>query len=299
MQRQTMQRRLFRASLPGIFAAAALLTAALPAQAQTGAGSTDAGSRVYAANCAACHQAGGTGVPAAFPPLAGHVPDLLKPADGRSYVGKVLLFGLEGEISVNGNAFAGAMPAWQALSDNDIADVLNYVSHAWDNGKSLPSGFKPFTADEIKALRTPELTSAAVYALRSGTAGGGAAPAATGNGAAGAAPVSFTADQVTRGSDIYAERCVQCHGDTLDNGEFGGAPLNGSYFKKHWGGGPLAALIGYMNAKMPPDRPGSLTDQTYADLAAFLLDANDYPKGDKELPPDADAQQKLSLKRDK
>jgi hypothetical protein len=52
-----------------------------------------------------------------------------------------------------------------------------------------------------------------------------------------------------------------------------------------------------MKAKMPPDRPGSLTDQSYADLAAFLLDANDYPKGDKELPSDAAAQQKLSLKR--
>ena len=292
-----MQPRSFRPSLPGTLAAAtALLVAALPAQAQTGAGSADAGSRVYAANCVACHQAGGTGIAGAFPPLAGHVPDLLlNQADGRNYIGKVLLFGLEGEIIVNGNNYAGAMPAWQALSDTDIANVLNYVSSAWDNGKSLPTGFKPFTADEIKALRTPELTSAAVYALRSGTAaGGGAAPA---SGAGGSTPVSFTADQVTRGSDIYAERCVQCHGDTLDNGEFGSAPLNGSYFKKHWGGGSVAALVAFMKAKMPPDRPGSLTDQSYAELAAFLLDANDYPKGDKELPSDTPSQQKLSLKR--
>lgn len=296
-----VQRRFFRSSLPGILAAAtALLAAALPAQAQTGAGSTDAGSRVYAANCPTCHQAGGTGIAGAFPPLAGHVPDLLNQADGRNYIGKVLLFGLEGEISVNGNNYAGAMPAWQALSDSDIANVLNYVTSAWDNGKSLPTGFKPFTADEIKVLRTPELTSAAVYALRSGTAGGVGAPAtATANGAGGSAPVSFTADQVTRGSDIYAERCVQCHGDTLDNGEFGGAPLNGSYFRKHWGGGSVAALVAFMKAKMPPDRPGSLTDQSYAELAAFLLDANDYPKGDKELPPDTASQQKLSLQHGK
>src|ERR1700722_7164245 len=280
-----------------IAAATVLLAAALPAQAQTGAGSGDAGSRVYAANCVACHQAGGTGMAGAFPPLAGHVPELLKRADGRSYAGKVLLFGLEGEINVNGNAFAGAMPAWSALSDNDIADVLNYVRNAWDNGKSLPSDFKPFTSDEIKALRTPPLTSAAVYALRSGAPAGGAT--ATAGGAGGTAPVNFTADQVGRGSDIYADRCVQCHGDTLDNGEFGGAPLNGKYFKQHWGGGSVAALIAYMKAKMPPDRPGSLTDQSYADLASFLLDANDYPKGDKELPPDTASQQKLSLQRGK
>src|ERR1700722_18715640 len=166
-----------------IAAATVLLAAALPAQAQTGAGSGDAGSRVYAANCVACHQAGGTGMAGAFPPLAGHVPELLKRADGRTYVGKVLLFGLEGEINVNGNAFAGAMPAWEALTDNDIADVLNYVSNAWDNGKSLPPGFKPFTSDETKALRTPPLTSAAVYALRSGAPATATATTATPNGA--------------------------------------------------------------------------------------------------------------------
>ncbi|WP_213774408.1 c-type cytochrome [Bradyrhizobium sp. dw_78] len=296
-----MQRRFFRPSLRNALAAillpAAFFSAAF-AQAQSGVANADAGSQIYAANCAACHQAGGTGMADAFPPLAGHVPDLLNPTDGRTYVGKVLLFGLEGKISVNGGNYDGAMPAWQALSDDDIAAVLNYVSNAWNNGKSLPAGFKPFTADEIKALRMPELTSAAVYALRSGTqqAGGGGTPA-TASGAAGTVPVSFTADQVTRGSDIYAERCVQCHGDTLDNGEFGGAPLNGSYFKKHWGGGSVAALVAFMKAKMPPDRPGSLTDQSYAELTAFLLDANDYPKGDKELPADAPSQQAMSLKR--
>lgn len=288
-----MQRRFFRFSFPASLAAAALLAAAAPAQAQSD-GSADAGSRVYTTNCAACHQAGGTGMAGAFPPLAGHVPELLKRPDGRTYVGKVLLFGLEGEISVNGNNFAGAMPPWNALSDDEIAAVLNYVSNAWDNDKSLPPDFKPFSSDEIKALRAPELSSAQVYALRSGAAGAGAPATAA---AGGSTPVTFTADQVTSGSDIYSERCVQCHGDKLDNGEFGGAALNGSYFKKHWGGGSVAALVAYMKAKMPPDRPGSLTDQNYADLTAFLLDANDYPKGDKELPSDAAAQQKLSLKR--
>jgi mono/diheme cytochrome c family protein len=290
-----MQRRCSR-FISSAVAAATLLAAALPAQAQTGAGGTDAGASVYTANCVACHQAGGTGVPAAFPPLAGHFPDLLKQADGRNYVGKALLFGLEGAISVNGNNYAGAMPPWASLSDSDIAAVLNYVANAWDNGKALPADFKPFTSDEIKALRTPPLTSAAVYALRSGAVGG--APAtATANGAGGSTPVSFTAEQVARGSDIYSDRCVQCHGDKLDNGEFGGAPLNGSYFKKHWSGGPVAALVAYMKAKMPPDRPGSLTEHNYADLTAFLLDGNDYPKGDKELPPDAASQQTMSLKR--
>jgi mono/diheme cytochrome c family protein len=277
-----MQRRLFRACLAVAFAAVLLpaaLFAATGARAQTGAAGADAGSRIYAANCAACHQAGGTGVADAFPPLAGHFSDLLKPADGRSYVGKLLLFGLEGKISVNGSTYDGAMPAWQALSDNDIAAVLNYVSSAWDSDTPRPAGFTPFTADEIKALRTPQLS------------------AATASGAAATLPASFTAEQVESGAEIYARRCADCHGSTLDNGEFGGAPLNGSYFKQHWGGGTVAGLVAYARAKMPPDRPGSLTDQNYADLTAFLLDANGYPKGDKELPPDPPSQQAMSLKR--
>ncbi|HEY4372078.1 MAG TPA: c-type cytochrome [Burkholderiales bacterium] len=282
-------------TLPAALALGLSALAASPAQAQPDAASAQ-GARVYANNCAACHQAGGTGVPGAFPPLAGHVPGLLKTADGRSYVEKVLLFGLEGKISVNGNSFAGTMPPWQSLSDADIAAVLNYVSNNWDNAKALPAGFKPFGADEIKALRTPPLTSAAVYAQRPG----GSPPAAGSGGgqaAASAIPVSITAGQVARGAEIYARRCADCHGSSLDNGEFGGAPLNGSYFKQHWGAGSVAALIAFAKAKMPPDRPGSLTDQNYADVIAFLLDANDYPKGDKELPPDPASQQAMSLKR--
>src|SRR5277367_3169000 len=120
-----MQRGSFRGLVTVAGAAAILSAAAVSAQAQT---SADAGAGIYATNCAACHQAGGTGMAGAFPPLAGHVPELLKRADGRSYVGKLLLFGLEGEISVNGNSFAGAMPPWEALSDSDIAAVINYVS---------------------------------------------------------------------------------------------------------------------------------------------------------------------------
>jgi mono/diheme cytochrome c family protein len=292
-----MQRPLFRVHLAA--AVAALLLSALlssnSARSQTAAPGTDPGAAVYAANCAACHQAGGTGVADAFPPLAGHFPDLVKPADGRSYVGKVLLFGIEGKIHVNGADYDGAMPAWQSsLSDDEIAAVLNTISRAWDNDKALPA-LTPFTAAEIKALRTPELTAAAVYALRPGTPSG--APAASAGGAGKTVPVSFTADQVASGEEIYDRRCQDCHGSTLDNGEFGGAPLNGSFFQQHWGNGSVAALVAFAKAKMPPDRPGSLTDENYADLAAFLLDANGYPKGDKALPPDSTSQQALSLKR--
>jgi mono/diheme cytochrome c family protein len=108
---------------------------------------------------------------------------------------------------------------------------------------------------------------------------------------------SFTAVQVERGRTAYNQNCQECHGSTLDNGEFGGPPLKGGYFSNHWGAGSVADLTGYAKALMPPDRPGRLSDQTYTDLIAFLLSNNGYAPGSRELPSDAAAQQKMSLKK--
>jgi mono/diheme cytochrome c family protein len=111
-----------------------------------------------------------------------------------------------------------------------------------------------------------------------------------------AAPL-YAAAQAERGQAAYRQSCQDCHGSSLDNGEFGGPPLKGGYFRTRWGQGNVAALYGYVSLAMPPDRPGQLTPQTYADLVAFLLSNNGYPPGDKELPADPTAQQNMSLKR--
>jgi mono/diheme cytochrome c family protein len=108
---------------------------------------------------------------------------------------------------------------------------------------------------------------------------------------------SFTAEQAERGRVAYTQNCQDCHGSTLDNGEFGGPPLKGGYFRNHWGAGSVADLTGYAKALMPPDRPGRLSEQTYTDLVAFLLSNNGYAPGSQELPSDAAAQQKMSLKK--
>ena len=108
---------------------------------------------------------------------------------------------------------------------------------------------------------------------------------------------AFTEEQVQRGKSIYQKNCQDCHGSTLDNGEFGGAPLKGSYFRQHWGSGDVSALFGYVNTLMPSDRPGQLTPQSYADLTAFLLSSNGYAAGAEELTPNEDAQRKMTMKR--
>jgi nitrite reductase (NO-forming) len=86
------------------------------------------GRRVYVANCVACHQANGEGIPGAFPPLAGS--DFLN-ADKNRAIG-VVVNGLDGVITVSGNTFDGVMPAVR-LSDDEVANVLTYVYSQWGN----------------------------------------------------------------------------------------------------------------------------------------------------------------------
>ena len=250
------------------------------------------GAQAYTNSCAACHQPNGQGVPEAFPALAGHAPELLAQPGGREYLERLVLYGLQGQITVNGKSFDGVMPAWgETLSDTQLAGALDYVLHSWDNDKALPGDFRPFTPADIAAARVTKLTQADVYALRSNIA---ASPSAS---ARRSAPPTFTQEQADRGHAIYRRNCQDCHGAKLNDGEFGGAPLNGQYFARHWGNGSVAALYGFMRAKMPPDRPGKLNPQTYADLTAFLLSQNGYQPMETELPVDPAEQSHMDLRR--
>jgi mono/diheme cytochrome c family protein len=249
----------------------------------------EVGAQAYAASCGACHQANGQGVPGAFPPLVGHAPEVLAKPGGRDYLVRLVLYGLQGEINVAGNSYNGAMPPMGAvLNDAELAGALNYVLSNWDNAKALPANFVPFSPADFVQARSADMTAEQVYALRR--------PDASPVQQMASAPPSFTEDQVERGHAAYRHNCQDCHGMSLNDGEFGGAPLNGAYFAKHWGEGNVAGLYGYIRAKMPPDRPGKLNPQTYADITAFLLSRNGYATNATELPTETDALQRMSLK---
>jgi cytochrome c oxidase subunit II len=75
------------------------------------------GERVYAANCAACHQANGMG---AGPIKAlDRSPVVLDPDKTKQI-----------HVVLNGR---GAMPAWKQLSDTDLAAVISYTKNNWSN----------------------------------------------------------------------------------------------------------------------------------------------------------------------
>ena len=109
------------------------------------------GQRVFNQICFACHQVNGQGMPGVFPPLAGS--DYLMTDKTRS-IG-VVLKGLNGAVTVNGNRFVGSMPPLATLSDQQIADVLTYVRSSWGN-----SG-QPVSAEEVRTVRQAQVSDAA------------------------------------------------------------------------------------------------------------------------------------------
>jgi ubiquinol-cytochrome c reductase cytochrome b subunit len=93
------------------------------------------GAKVFQTNCASCHGATGQGQPGAFPPLANN-PTVT--GDPNKVIG-ILIGGLHGSISVNGQTYNGMMPAWKGtLSNKDIADVVTYIRGSLGNNKASP-----------------------------------------------------------------------------------------------------------------------------------------------------------------
>lgn len=87
------------------------------------------GKLVFTANCVACHQATGKGLPGVFPPLDGSE---WVHGDART-LANILLHGINGEIEVEGVTYKGAMPAFQQLGDAELAAVATYIRSSWSN----------------------------------------------------------------------------------------------------------------------------------------------------------------------
>lgn len=86
------------------------------------------GEDVYNDMCFTCHLADGKGVPRAFPPLADS--DYLRENQTESI--KAVKYGMSGEIVVNGITYNSVM-APLGLSDEEVADVINYINNSWGN----------------------------------------------------------------------------------------------------------------------------------------------------------------------
>lgn len=102
----------------------------------------DPGKEIYADFCVQCHGANGKGDGIKIPPLAGS--DWLTKKRKESL--HAVKFGQNGEIVVNKKKFNNNMPT-MGLSNQEVADVMNYVMTSWGNKQK-----KKVTEKEVEAV---------------------------------------------------------------------------------------------------------------------------------------------------
>jgi mono/diheme cytochrome c family protein len=112
--------------------------------------------------CMQCHQDTGKGIPGTYPPLVGSPIVLGDPATPV----RILLHGLQGNITVEGATYNGQMPSWDRFSDEQIAAVLTYVRGSWTNEGSavdpkLVTAIRQQTAGRTQPWTWLELQDAA------------------------------------------------------------------------------------------------------------------------------------------
>jgi len=108
----------------------------------------------------------------------------------------------------------------------------------------------------------------------------------------------YTEAQAKRGEAIYQKECASCHGEDLA-GKGQAPPLTGNDFKMDWNGLSVGDLFDRIRISMPADHPGKLSPDQNADTLAFILKANQFPAGKKDLPVDGDALKQIQFETTK
>jgi mono/diheme cytochrome c family protein len=92
-------------------------------------------------------------------------------------------------------------------------------------------------------------------------------------------------EQVAAGRDVYAAECAKCHGEQGEGGTgpvlIGGSRRIASY-------GDTDRLYDYVSRTMPFDDAGSLSEEQYWEVIAYLLDANELLPAEVVLGPDSE-----------
>jgi mono/diheme cytochrome c family protein len=91
----------------------------------------------------------------------------------------------------------------------------------------------------------------------------------------------YTTAQAERGRATFLTTCQRCHNADLSGDR--GPALKGDRFTATWGGGNVTRLFEKIRDTMPPFATSTLDDGTKLEIVTFILQANGFPPGDREL----------------
>ncbi len=231
----------------GVLGLAFVIAPAAVAQQGIDAVLFERGQQLYQDNCALCHQDSGVGDPPTFPALSGN-DELRDPV----------------RIVTSIHQGTSRMPPFPDLTAEEISSLANYIRNAWAND------FSSVTTEEVAAVLEGLEETGQMASVWDGV---------------------FTEAQANRGQAVYPGSCGTCHGRRLngapdDPDMRSTPPLARAKFLRDWEGRSLATLFEYTRATMPESNPGSLTDEEYVDVIAYMLSVSGMPAGDRELRPD-------------
>ena len=106
-------------------------------------------------------------------------------------------------------------------------------------------------------------------------------------------PALYNDEQSARGESVSAKSCTVCHGEQL-KGDLA-PPLKGDDFLKNWTDKTAGALFTKIQATMPANEPGTMSNQQSADLIAYILKLNNFPAGQAPLSSDPAALEMVPL----
>ena len=89
----------------------------------------------------------------------------------------------------------------------------------------------------------------------------------------------YTTEQAVSGQTLFNQNCAACHGSKLEGA---GAPaLDAATLYTDWG--TADALYLMFSKSMPPQNPGTLKEDEYLNILAYILKFNGFPEGNKPL----------------
>ena len=96
----------------------------------------------------------------------------------------------------------------------------------------------------------------------------------------------YTTEQAAKGKDVHGAACLSCH----KAAEFMGEKFWSTLVDR-----PLLEFFKYIKSDMPQDNPGSLSDDDYVNVIAYIFSLNTMPAGQKPLASDTTTLAKIKV----